>query len=208
MADNMVLCIARQFGSGGREIGLALAEVLGLRFYDRELLKAAADKSGILQELFEKSDEKPVRSLAAGSVLPGVPAKATSYADYISYMPNDQMQAVIADVIREAASDGPCVIIGRCADYILRGHKNAVSIYIHADLEKRVHRIARLHNLDEDAARALVRKTDRARANYYSYYTDQSWGAGDSYHLAIDAGRLGTQAAVTLLQNAVPLFCR
>lgn len=206
MADNMVLCIARQFGSGGREIGLALSKEMGIRFYDKELLKTAAEKSGILQELFEKNDEQPVRGLAAAPMAPELAGKAASYADYAAYLPNDQIQSVIADVIREAAAEGPCVIIGRCADYILRGSKSAVSIFIHADLEIRIKRIARLHNLDEDGARALVRKTDRARANYYSFYTDRDWGASDNYHLALDAGRLGLEASVELLKRAAPLF--
>ena len=205
MADNMVLCIARQFGSGGRQIGLELADKMGIQFYDKELLKTAAQKSGILQELFEKNDEKPVRGL-----LPTVsdfPGKMPTFSDYVAYLPSDQIQNVVAEVIREAADKGPCVIIGRCADYILRGNKNAISVFIHADIETRINRIARLHNLDEDGARSLVRKTDRARSNYYSFYTDRDWGSSDNYHLAVDAGHLGLEKSVEIIKHAALLFC-
>ncbi len=202
MAQPMILCVARQFGSGGHEIGLALAREMGIKFYDKELLNAAAEKSGILHELFEKSDEQPVRGL----FVPAMGGKAASFADYAAYLPNDNLQDVVAQVIREAAAQ-PCVIIGRCADYILRGRPDMLSIFIHADMETRVQRIARLHNLDEDAARALVRKTDRARANYYSFYTDRDWGCPDNYHLSVDAGRLGVERTVTLLKETARLFC-
>lgn len=205
MAENLVLCVARQFGSGGHEIGLAAAKALGIKFYDKELLKTAADKSGILEELFEKHDEKPASSLMM-SPAPEA-GKALSYADYIGYLPNDQMQNVIAEVIREAASAGPCVIIGRCADYVLRGNPNMLSVFIHSELEMRIKRISRLHNLDEDGARSLIRKTDRSRANYYSYYTDRDWGDVDNFHLAIDAGRLGTERSAQLLAQAARLAC-
>ncbi len=203
MDNHRVICIARQFGSGGREVGQALAAQLGIAYYDKELLKAAADKSGIVQELIEKHDEKPAaRAFAAFNA-----AKAASFEDYTTYQPNDKVQHALADVIEEAAGQGSCVIIGRCADYILRGRSGVVSVFIHADAETRVLRVARLHNLDEDAARALIRKTDRSRANYYSYYTGRNWGAVDNYDIAVDGGRLGNEKTVQLLAEAVRLYC-
>lgn len=207
MPENTVVCISRQFGSGGHEIGLALAKSMGFDFYDKELLSQAADKSGILQEMFEKADEKPTSSLLYSLSAMEGGGKAPSYADYIGYMPNDQIQGVIAQVIREAAEKSSCVIIGRCADYILRGREKTLSVFIHAKLELRVPRIARLHNLDEDAARSLIRKTDRNRANYYSFYTDRDWNAADNYDLTLDGGRLDTAAAAQLIRNAVQLYC-
>ncbi len=202
MANHKVICIARQFGSGGREVGQKLAAALNLRYYDKELLQVAAQKSGILEELFEKNDERP----ASGLLHTTLGAKVPSYAEYAGFMPNDQMQNIIADVIREAADEGPCVIIGRCADYILRGREATLSVFVHAALEVRVQRIARLHNLDEDAARSLIRKTDRSRANYYSYYTDRDWGSADNYDLALDAGRLGVERTAELLCRAATLL--
>ncbi|MDL2218908.1 cytidylate kinase-like family protein [Ruminococcaceae bacterium OttesenSCG-928-O06] len=206
MAENLVVCIARQFGSGGREVGQGLAETLGIAFYDKELLRAAAEKSGILQELFEKHDEKPTSGFMAAVPPMDGAGKAPSYADYVSYLPNDRMQSVIAEVIRETAAKGPCVIIGRCADYVLRGNDAMVSVFVHAALEARIQRVARKHNLDEDAARSLIRKTDRSRANYYAYYTDRDWASVDNYHLAVDSARLGIAGTVELLARSLELF--
>lgn len=205
MAENQVICIARQFGSGGREVGVAVAQALGYRFYDKELLRAAADKSGIMEELFEKNDERPASGLRY-AVAGDAAIKAASFSDYIGFMPNDQMQNIIAEVIREAADEAPCVIIGRCADYVLRGREKVVSVFIHAPLETRIQRIARLHNLDEDGARALIRKTDRSRANYYSYYTDRDWGAASNYDFCLDAGRIGIEKATALVEQAAKML--
>ena len=205
MSENRIICVARQFGSGGHKIGQQLASHLGIAFYDKELLKAAADKSGILQELFEKNDEKPVGGLLHTPPLMDI-GKAPTYADYLGYLPNDQMQFALAEVIREAADKSSCVIIGRCADYVLRGRNGLLSVFIHASTEKRINRISRLHNLDEDTARSLVRKTDHSRANYYSYYTDRDWGDVANYDLALDAGKLGLEKSVELLANAAALF--
>lgn len=207
MAAHKVICIARQFGSGGHDIGHAVSEALSIPFYDKELLRAAADKSGILQELFEKADEKPATAGLHPMAPPGPEAKAASFGDYLAYMPNDRMQNFVAQVIREAADKSSCVIIGRCADYILRGRADSFSVFIHMPLEMRIKRVARMHNLDEDAARHLVRKTDRSRANYYNFYTDRDWAAAENYDLVLDAGRLGTEKAVALVSQAAELYC-
>lgn len=206
MANHTVICIARQFGSGGHDIGLALARAMDIPFYDKELLRQAAEKSGITQDQFERSDEKPVSGLSYTTAASGTDLKAASYADYIGYQPNDQMQAIIADVIRDAADASPCVIIGRCADYILRGRANVLSVFIHAPMEYRTKRIARSHNVDEDTARSLIRKTDRSRANYYSFYTDREWDSASNYDLVLDAQRLGPEATVQIIQLAASLL--
>lgn len=199
--DKMVICIAREFGSGGHLIGRTLAEQLGIAFYDKELLRQAAEKSGILPELFEKADEKAAPSF------PGDTAeKAASFADYASYQPNDAIQNAIADTIRELAEKSSCVIIGRCADYILRGRPDVFSVFIWAPEEARIHRIARLYNLEEDGARALIRKTDRNRANYYSLYTGRDWTSAESYDLVLNSGRLGPAKTIQILKQAAPVF--
>ena len=205
MENHVVVCIARQFGSGGRDIGRALAEEMGIRFYDKELLQNAAAKSGILQELFERNDEKPISGLQGLVAAPDGAGKAPSYTEYLGFQPNERLQQVVSDVIRDAAAEGPCVIIGRCADYVLRGQQGMLSVFIHAALDLRVQRVSKLHKLDEDAARSLIRKTDRSRANYYSFYTDRDWGSINNYHLAVDAGTLGIPTAVALLRRAAEL---
>lgn len=199
MADNLVICIARQFGSGGRDIGKAVAKKLGIEFYDKELLNEAAKKSGILQELFEKADERPTTSMMYTLSALGMGTTVSSFEDFSAYLPDDKIQNIVADVIRETAEKTPCVIIGRCADYILRGRPGMLSVFIHAAHDVRTQRVARRHNLEEDAARSLVRKTDRSRANYYSFYTDREWGDVENFHLAIDAGRFGVEDAADVI---------
>ncbi|NLW78555.1 MAG: cytidylate kinase-like family protein [Ruminococcaceae bacterium] len=207
MSEHLVICLARQFGSGGRTVGLAAAKAMNLNFFDKELLAVAAEKSGILPELIERNDERAASGLK--NVLAGGESigKASSFSDYITYQPDDAVQNAIADAIRAAAAEGPCVIIGRCADYVLRGHPRMLSVFVHAPLEVRIKRVARLHNLPEDDARALIRKTDRSRANYYSFYTDRDWGGIDNYHLALGTGRLEVEQAAELLRCAAKLYC-
>ncbi len=206
MTQNTVFCIARQYGSGGREVGLALAKALNIPFYDKELLQHAAKKSGILEEVFEKADERPSTSMLYSLSVLGVGADLLSRADLPTYMPNEAMQNIISDVIREVAAQSSCVIIGRCADYILRGQPGTISVFLHAELDKRIQRISKLKNLEEDAARSLIRKTDKSRANYYSFYTDREWNAIDNYDLAIDTGRLGVEKTVRLIQSAASFY--
>ncbi len=195
MQEKVAVCIAREFGSGGREVGKLVAEKLGIAFYDKELLEKAAEKSGISKDMFEKADERPTNSLlyslsmvATGSQLP------TSFNEF-AYTSNDRLQLYVTQVIREVAEEGPCVVVGRCADYILREQHRVFSLFLHAELDKRIERIANLHALDEDAARALIRKTDRIRANYYSFYTDQDWNNANNYDLSLDVGRIGVEIA-------------
>ncbi|MDL2323690.1 cytidylate kinase-like family protein [Ruminococcaceae bacterium OttesenSCG-928-A16] len=206
MAENTVICIARQFGSGGHHIGRTLAKQLGIAFYDKELLKQAAEKSGILPELFEKNDEKPASGLTSAFAYNSVDEKMSDYAAYAAYLPNDRIQNAIADTIRDVAEHSSCVIIGRCADYILRGRQGTFSVFVWAPLEARIQRIARTHNLEEDAARALIRKTDRSRANYYAFYTDRDWASAESYDLSINSGRLGLEKTVDLVAQVSPFF--
>ncbi len=198
MEGRIVICIGRQFGSGGREIGKGLAQKLGIPCYDKEILKKAAEDSGILPELFEKADEKPTNSLLY-SLSTGAHGHLMTFNSYNDYLTNDRLFAFQSDAIRHMAEEGACVIIGRCADYILRGRKDMLSVYIHASMELRIQRICRLRNIEEDAARSLIKKTDRSRANYYNFYSDNDWGAAETYDLSVDAGRLGVPRCVELL---------
>ncbi|MEG2653861.1 MAG: cytidylate kinase-like family protein, partial [Ruthenibacterium sp.] len=154
MSEHLVFCIGRQFGSGGHEIGEGVAKKLNIPCYDKEILKQAAQESGIVEDLFEKADEKPTSSflytLSVGSA-----GMAPSFTNYNDYLTNDKLFLFQMKTIKEMADREPCVIIGRCADYILRGYKKRLSVFIHAPLELRIQRIAKLHNIDEDAARSM-----------------------------------------------------
>ena len=189
MEKHLVICIGSQFGSGGREIGLGLAKKLGIRFYDKEILKKAAEESGIVEELFEKADEKPTNSFLY-SLSMGTHGQAMNFTNYNDYLTNDKLFLFQSNTIRDMAEKDSCVIIGRCADYILRGRKDMLSVFIHAPMELRIQRISRVRNVEEDAARSLIKKTDRQRANYYNFYADNDWGAADSYDVAIKLATL------------------
>ena len=154
MEKHLVICIGRQFGSGGREIGLGLAKKLGIRFYDKEILKKAAEESGIVEELFEKADEKPTNSFLY-SLSMGTHGQAMNFTNYNDYLTNDKLFLFQSNTIRDMAEKDSCVIIGRCADYILRGRKDMLSVFIHAPMELRIQRISRVRNVEEDAARSL-----------------------------------------------------
>ena len=197
-----VICIGRQFGSGGREIGLAVSQKMGIPFYDKEILKKAAQDSGISQELFERADERPSSSFLYTLSIGAAPA----FASYEDYLTDDKLFVFQSNTIRELAKQGPCVFIGRCADYVLRRQPGMLSVFIHAPLEQRVLRIAKLRNIDEDKARALIRKTDKTRANYYNYYADGDWGRADRYDLALNTGKLPIPVAASPRLRAGAFF--
>ena len=200
---SMVITIGRQYGSGGRVVGRALAERLEIPYYDKELLAEAAKDSGICQELFEDHDEKPTRSflfsLVTGSGLRG--DTGTGYMD----MPlNHRIFLAQFDTIRRVAGEGPCVIVGRCADYVLRDQANVINVFIKADMQ---HRVARAIELGADPAKAedVVRKADKQRAGYYNYYATSTWGDVTNYDLCLDTGKLGYDGAVDLLCDYIKL---
>lgn len=201
MSEHLVFCIGRQFGSGGHEIGEGLAKKLNIPCYDKEILQKSAQESGIVEELFEKADEKPTSSFLYTLSMGGTPSMP-SFTNYNDYLTNDKLFLFQSKTIKEMASSGSCVIIGRCADYILRGSKKRLSVFIHAPMELRIQRIARLLNVAEDAARALIKKSDKNRANYYNFYADSDWGAAATYDLCLNAGKLGIEQSIEILCGA------
>lgn len=162
---------------------------------------AATEDSGISQELFERADERPSTSFLYTLSIGAAPA----FASYDDYLTDDKLFVFQSNTIRELAKQGPCVFIGRCADYVLRQQPGMLSVFIHAPLEQRVLRVARLYNIDEDKARARIRKTDKTRANYYNYYADGDWGRADRYDIALNTGKLPIPIAAQLLADAAKL---
>ena len=198
MKINAVITIARQFGSGGREIGERLAEKLEIPFYDKSLIHLAAEESGINEDLFDYADEKKIHGFwtaAAGNT--------AIYGNRISLfneMPmNDKLFLIQSNIIRKLAENGPCVIVGRCADYILSGRHNLVTVFIHANERERLHRVVHSYKTAEkDAADVLV-KTDKKRAAYYNYYSGGKWGRADNYDLSINSSSIGINGGVDLI---------
>ncbi len=197
MNDNIIITIGRQFGSGGREVGRIVAELLGINYYDKELILEASKASGLCTECFERVDEKaPNRFLNALSMgwlsgASGMPADGWS---------DDMIFRVQADVIRDIADKHSAVIVGRCADYILREHPGCVSVFIHANETDCARRIMMRNNgVSMIEARTLAQKRNKIRASYYNFYTDKVWGDGASYDLCINSSVLSSQAIAELI---------
>ena len=202
MGCNTIITIGRQYGSGGREIGHKLAEALNIKYYDNELLDRAAKDSGICQELFENHDEKPSNSFLYSLVMD---TYSMGYASAVlSDMPiNHKVFLAQFNAIKSIANEGPCVMVGRCADYALEEYPNRVSIFIYGKLDKRIRRIATRHNMSDAKAKEAIRKTDKQRSSYYNYYTSKRWGDISSYDLCIDSGALGIDGTVALIKDFV-----
>ena len=195
MDKKIIYTIGRQFGSGGREVGKALATKLGIPYYDKELLTLAAKDSGLSEALFHNADEKPTSSLLYSLVMGNYPMASGSLG--FNEMPlNDQLFLIQSKTVKKVADQGSCVIIGRCADYILRDDADVLSVFIHAPLEERVKRAVEKYNVEADKAEEVCLKNDKSRANFYNYYSDQKWGMCRTYDLALDSAVLGIDGCV------------
>ena len=204
MNKNVVITIGRQFGSGGRYVGRLLAEKLGVPFYDKELLSEAAKNSGICEEIFEEHDEKPTRSLLF-SLGTGMQHHMGTGNFYMDMPLNHKIFLAQFDAIRRIAGEGSCVIVGRCADYVLRENPDAVSIFVKGDMESKIARAVKYYGIEEDKAEERIRKADKQRASYYNYYATATWGDVDNYDLVVDTGVLGVEGAVELIAKFLEL---
>lgn len=195
MGEKTIYTIGRQFGSGGRQVGKALSEKLGIPYYDKELLAMAAKDSGFSEELFHNADEKPASSLLYSLVMGSYPMSSGTLG--FNEMPlNDQLFLIQSNTIRKVAKKGSCIIIGRCADYILRGNPDLISVFVHAPLEARVKRAIECYEIPADRAEDVCLKNDKSRANFYNYYSDQKWGMCRTYSLSLDSSLLGIDGCV------------
>lgn len=205
MKCKSVITISREFGSGGREIAIDVAKTLGISFYDKELISLAAKKSGIDPALFEQIDEQASNSLLYSLSMGLFTLGQTGFSPRDQISVNDQLYLLQHEIIKKLAEE-PCVIVGRCADYILRERTNCINVFIHADLEYRIERAIKLHNIPEARGEAVVRKTDKTRANYYQFYTENKWGVADNYHLCVNSGKITKQKAVDVITHYVEVF--
>ncbi len=197
-----VITIGRQFCSGGADIGHLIADHFGIPCYNKTILDKSAEELHFDKALVEKYDER------SHSIWRGVTGYQYGYSWYAgdpSLMQpiNESIANAQFSAIRRFAEEGPCVLIGRCADYVLRERDDVFNVFIRADLEKRVARGKRQYDLSEDDALKLIRKTDKIRASYYESHTDQKWGASGNFDLIVDSGRLGLEPASELIIRAV-----
>ncbi len=204
MENKMIITIGRQYGSGGLEIGQKLAEELGVNLYDKEMLKRAAKESGLCEELFEAHDEKSTNSFLYSLVMDtySLGYSATGYVD----MPiNHKVFLAQFDTIKKIADEGPCVMVGRCADYALEDYKNVINVFIYADMEQRIRRIAQKYDLTDAKAKDVIQKADKKRASYYNYYTNKEWGDAKGYDLCLNSGKLGIYGTVKVIMEYIKI---
>lgn len=199
---NMIITIGRQFGSGGREIGMKLAKDLDIGFYDKEMLDRASKDSGICKELFETHDEKPTSSFLYSLVMDtysmGYPSST-----YTEMPLNHKVFLAQFEAIKKIAEEGPCILVGRCADYALESYENVLNVFIRADLESRIRRIARDTDSTDAKAKDLIIKQDKKRASYYNYYTNKRWGDAESYDLCLNSSKLGIDGTVEAIKDVL-----
>ncbi len=204
-----VITIGRQYGSGGKQVGQKLAEALDIPFYDRELMERASKDSGIVEELFESNDEKPTNSflysLVNNNYHTGYSTTGEYTGSYNNMTMNQKVFMAQFDAIKAIADEGPCVMIGRCADYALKDRKNLLSVFIHARMLARQKRVAAHNHISEAEAKDLCKKNDRARASYYNYYTNKTWGEAISYNVCLDTSMLGIDGTVELLMKIIEM---
>ena len=195
-----IVTISRQYGSGGRYIGENLAKAMGVPCYDEKLI----DMVGFAQSFVAEKGER-----MTGSLLFNI-ASSLSFANNVFSTNNgvtlqDEIYFTQNRIIKELADKGPCVIVGRCADYILREREDCLNVFIFADNESKIERAEKYFNITREEAPAVLKKKDKARANHYKYYTDQEWGMASNYDLCLNSGLIGIEGCVKAIQQVLEL---
>ena len=203
MSTNTIITIERQYGSGGHLIGEKLAESLGIPFYDSELIKVAAKESGICEEIFESFDEKPTTSFLYSLVMD--PYSLGYNSNSFDLPLNHKVFLAAFDTIKELASKGPCVFVGRCADYALEDFDNCISVYVHAPFEDRIKRIENEYGIPNGKSKEMLMKKDKQRSSYYNYYSSNKWGDAKSYDLFLNSSYLGIDGSGDLIKKVIAM---
>ena len=202
MVMNKIITISRQYGSGGREIGEKLAKELDVPFYDNEIITRAAKESGFAEAAFQRAEQKATNSLLY-SIAMGLNSYGNQEFGFSALSIDDQIYLAQSEVVHKMADEGPCVIVGRCADYLLREKKNVVNVFIWAKLESRVKRAIEVYEMPAQKAAEQILKIDKRRANYYNYHANEKWGRADNYNLCIQSDFIGIDATVELLKDYI-----
>lgn len=199
---SFTITIARQYGSRGREIGKRLSENLGCKYYDRDLIAMAAEKSGYSKEILGEADEK-----ASNSLLYTLALGSSVYShgiEHVNVPLNDKLFIVQSNIIKNIhANDEGAVIVGRCSDYVLTGCDNVIRVFVSADFDSRVCTVAAREGISESKAKDMVVKTDKRRSSYYNYYTGKKWGRLENYDLVINSDVTGVDGAVNVIRACI-----
>lgn len=192
--SNRIITISREFGSGGRTIGKMAADMLGIPCYDSELIEKIAEESGLTKEYIEERGEHALH----GSWL------ANAFSSQRSFYGNstqDYLWTVQRQVIENLAEKESCIIVGRCADYILDGQADCLKVFVHADMEKRAERIVKVYGETEESPQKRVQYKDKRRKSYYQFYTSMEWGKAQNYHITLDSGVLGIEKCAEVIKG-------
>mgnify|MGYP004599301777 FL=1 len=197
---NKVITISRQYGSGGREVGQKLAEHYGIPFYDNELITRAAKESGFAEETFARAEDKATNSLLY-SLAMGINVYGNQDFGFSGLSLDDRIFLAQSDVIRKVAEEGPCVIVGRCADYVLKEYDNVFNLFVEAGMDFRLKRAVESYGIDPKKAGEVIVKRDKSRANYYNYHVGEKWTNLTNYDLVVRSDLMGIDRAVECVKT-------
>lgn len=206
MSKNILITIARQVGSGGREVGELVAKNLGIDYHDKSLINMAAEKSGLSPEVLHNTDEKATPSFLYSIAMGGMGMVPFTHGMPYDTPINDRLFVLQSGIIEELAKSHSCVFIGRCADFVLRDFDNVLRVFVYADIEKRAETIAKRNDISISEAKNLATKLDKKRSNYYGYYTSKKWGRSENYDLMIDTTKIGVSGAAKIIEEYVKLM--
>lgn len=195
--SHKIITIARQFGSGGHEVAQKLSDQLGIPLYDRNLVEMAAEKMGHSSVTVEKVDEAALSNFLAYYQTPQEPNSVTGYGLSL----NDSTYVTQTIIIEALAKKGPCIIVGRCGNYVLRTNPNVIDVFLCASMEDRIRRIMERYNFSEKDAISSIKATDRRRKNYYENYTREKWGSIESHQMLLNISKLGMAKTVNIIRE-------
>lgn len=205
MMKNYIVTIARGFGSGGKQIGKRLGERIGIPCYEKEILTMASEKSGISEAIFARTDER-LRGTLLMNELRAIPREVSVSPQDKNFVSDSNLFAIQSEIIRTLAKTESCIILGKCADYVLREFDNVLTIYIDAPRQACVSAIMQLMSVTEKEANRLIEKTDRYRAEYYKFYTGGiDWSAPVNYHMFLNSDRMGWDSCVDIIESIIRL---
>lgn len=199
MGSNEIYTIGREFGSLGKQVGRDLADRLGIKFYDRELLQEAAKESGLCEEIFESHDEKPTNSFLYSLVMDTYSGGSYSSVPFMDMPLNHKVFLAQFDAIKKIAENESCVIVGRCADYALADNPNCLNIFVRSNMNDRIKRISKRLDITESKAKDIIKKKDKERSSYYNYYTSKKWGDARSYDLCLNTSQISVEDSIELI---------
>ena len=199
--ENFVITFARGFGTGGKAIASQLAKELGIHCYENRILTLASQLSGLDENIFQEVNEKMRETSGFSSFLRGLPRSRRYISRNEKFVSDDKLFEYQSEIIKDLAEKESCVIVGRCADFILQDRTDCLKVFVHADLKFRADRIVRVYGEREKSPEARLKEKDKRRAAYYRFYTDMKWGDAANYHIALDSGVIGIEKSAEIIES-------